>query len=83
MRRSLADWSADALHVLAWWLAATNRWRTAARCCRAARPCLPSAVASEDEEERTGFESARLRLLGPPLAVLHQRRRPAGRQDWP
>jgi len=53
MRRSHADWSADALHVLAWWLAATNRWRTAARCCCAARPCLPSAVASEDEEERT------------------------------
>src|SRR4030095_16520882 len=61
----LVDCSAGALHALAWWLASTNRWRTVAPMLRPTRPCLASAVASEDEEERT-HQSARLRLLGQP-----------------
>ena len=43
-----------ALRSLAWWLAATSRWRRRRRVvlARVARPCPPSAVASEDEAER-------------------------------
>ncbi len=55
-----------ALHSLAWWLASTSRWRTVPRRdARDTRPCLSSAVASEDEEERTAIaaQSARLRPL--------------------
>jgi hypothetical protein len=39
------------LVLMAWWLAPTSRWRTAAMRAIAARPNLPSAVASEGKEK--------------------------------
>jgi len=62
-RPSLIDWS-GALHSLAWWLAATNRWRTAMhRALRVHRPTKP--VSCSRFRRRRGAdcrESARLRV---------------------
>jgi hypothetical protein len=50
------------LRAKAWWLAATNRWRTATT--SVARPGLSSAVVSEDEKKQTASsQTAFLRPL--------------------
>jgi hypothetical protein len=43
----------SASHAKAWWLATTNRWRTAT--IFVARPGLSSPVVSEDEKKQTDF----------------------------
>src|SRR5262249_4268952 len=64
-----------ALHALAWWLAATNRWLTTARCVLR-RPTMPRFCSRfRRRRGENSCESARLRLREEPSRAMGRRDR--------